>query len=307
MSEFVHDVVAAVLVRDGRALLCHRHPLREWFPDVWDLPGGHVAPDESPADALARELREELGIEISRLPSEPFATFRDGSEMRVQVWVIDRWVGHVSNRAPDEHDDIAWLLASELGGLQVADPRLAEVVTAAIQHTSESAASAGLRRHLTIVLDESEVGEVAALRRHWDPVMAAGVPPHITVVYPEEADNFDDLVERARRVIPGFGPFEVRLGRSTTIDAGVGGVFIEVEDDADAIRSLRDRVLQSPVAPVSLGPHLTIAHPRTSSNGPACWRELEGWSADTPIRVTAVSFTETSTRSGLREVERFLL
>ena len=37
-----HDVVAGVLIRDGHVLLCHRSPAREWYPDVWDLPGGHV-------------------------------------------------------------------------------------------------------------------------------------------------------------------------------------------------------------------------------------------------------------------------
>jgi hypothetical protein len=41
-----HEIVAAVLVRDGRVLLCHRSPGREWFPNVWDLPGGHVEADE---------------------------------------------------------------------------------------------------------------------------------------------------------------------------------------------------------------------------------------------------------------------
>jgi 8-oxo-dGTP pyrophosphatase MutT (NUDIX family) len=54
------------LLRDGdRVLLCHRSPGRRWYPDVWDLPGGHVEPGELPGDALARELREEVGIEIA--------------------------------------------------------------------------------------------------------------------------------------------------------------------------------------------------------------------------------------------------
>ena len=53
-------VIAQALLYDerGRILLCELTYKREW-----DLPGGVVEPDESPADALVRELHEELGIE----------------------------------------------------------------------------------------------------------------------------------------------------------------------------------------------------------------------------------------------------
>jgi hypothetical protein len=37
----------------GRQALVHRIHDREWFPDVWDLSGGHVEGRESPAEALA--------------------------------------------------------------------------------------------------------------------------------------------------------------------------------------------------------------------------------------------------------------
>lgn len=55
------EVVAAILERDGRILICQRtaqqsHPLK------WEFPGGKVEPGESPQQALARELEEELAI-----------------------------------------------------------------------------------------------------------------------------------------------------------------------------------------------------------------------------------------------------
>jgi 8-oxo-dGTP diphosphatase len=55
------QVVAAILERDGRILICRRtaaqsHPLK------WEFPGGKVEPGETPAAALTRELEEELGI-----------------------------------------------------------------------------------------------------------------------------------------------------------------------------------------------------------------------------------------------------
>jgi 8-oxo-dGTP diphosphatase len=60
------EIVAALLMRSGRVLLCHRSGDRRWYPDVWDLPGGHVEDGEPPIQALARELKEELGIRIQQ-------------------------------------------------------------------------------------------------------------------------------------------------------------------------------------------------------------------------------------------------
>jgi len=59
------EVVAAILKREGRILICQRtaqqsHPLK------WEFPGGKVEPGESPAQALTRELEEELGITAAR-------------------------------------------------------------------------------------------------------------------------------------------------------------------------------------------------------------------------------------------------
>ncbi|MGW1057212.1 NUDIX domain-containing protein [Micromonospora rubida] len=52
---------AGVVLRDqaGRVLVVH-----PTYKDVWEIPGGMVEPDESPADACAREIREELGLSV---------------------------------------------------------------------------------------------------------------------------------------------------------------------------------------------------------------------------------------------------
>src|SRR5918911_4936705 len=53
-------VAAGMLVHDdqGRVLM-----VRPTYKDGWDIPGGYVEPDESPAEAARRELREELAID----------------------------------------------------------------------------------------------------------------------------------------------------------------------------------------------------------------------------------------------------
>ena len=55
------QVVAAIIERRGRVLICRRNE-RQQHPLQWEFPGGKVEPGETPAQALARELEEELGI-----------------------------------------------------------------------------------------------------------------------------------------------------------------------------------------------------------------------------------------------------
>jgi 8-oxo-dGTP pyrophosphatase MutT (NUDIX family) len=127
----VHYVVMALLRRGGRVLLCHRSPEREWFPDVWDFPGGHVDPDERPEDALVRELGEELGIAVTAPADAPFGTLED-PDLHGRLWVIDRWVGEPSNRCPDEHDEIGWFTRAEARGLRLVDERAFTLIERAL-------------------------------------------------------------------------------------------------------------------------------------------------------------------------------
>ena len=54
-------VVAAILDREGRVLICRRRP-DQAHPLQWEFPGGKVEPGEALPQTLARELEEELGI-----------------------------------------------------------------------------------------------------------------------------------------------------------------------------------------------------------------------------------------------------
>lgn len=121
----VDRVVGALLRRGDRVLLVHRSPARRWYPDVWDVPGGHVEPGEDAASALARELREELGIDAD-VSGEPFARVR-AADFVMDVRVLDAWRGEPVNAAPEEHDAIAWMAADDLAGLRLAPGVLALV------------------------------------------------------------------------------------------------------------------------------------------------------------------------------------
>ena len=92
-------VVAAVIERDGRILICQRsrddsHPLK------WEFPGGKVEPGESPRAALERELEEELAIqahiggEITRLTHR----YPGRSPFRLLFYRVSRFSGEPVNR-----------------------------------------------------------------------------------------------------------------------------------------------------------------------------------------------------------------
>jgi 8-oxo-dGTP diphosphatase len=116
-------VVAAVLVGDDAVLLCHRSPDRRWYPDTWDLPGGHVEPNESAEGALVRELREELGITLLEpLGPHSFSRVTEEFEMRVWTRTTRQWTGSPSNCAPHEHSEFGWFSTEDVLSLGLADP-----------------------------------------------------------------------------------------------------------------------------------------------------------------------------------------
>jgi 8-oxo-dGTP pyrophosphatase MutT (NUDIX family) len=124
-------VVGAIVLRHRRVLLCHRTPDRSWYPDVWDLPGGHVEAGESDAGALVRELREELGITVP-LPTAPEFSRLAADGYSMGIWVVTEWAGTPTNCSPDEHDDLAWFTSGELADLSLAEPSYPELVARAL-------------------------------------------------------------------------------------------------------------------------------------------------------------------------------
>lgn len=85
---------------------------------------------ETPRQALARELGEELGIAVE-VAGDPFARLQ-GTDFNMTIWVIDQWTDEPFNRDPLEHDALAWMTDKELHSLRLADPRLPQLLRAAL-------------------------------------------------------------------------------------------------------------------------------------------------------------------------------
>lgn len=124
----IHRLSFCVLLRNGRALLVHRHPQRRLYPDVWDLPGGHIEPGETPEAAARREIGEELGVTVTGLERVPVPVHTPAV---THVFVARGWRGEPANLALDEHDAIGWFTPEEAAILRLAVPELAEILRAA--------------------------------------------------------------------------------------------------------------------------------------------------------------------------------
>ena len=73
--------------------------------------------------------------------------------------------------------------------------------------------------HATIFVAPAIAGPIEAVRREWDPTMAAQIAAHVTVAYPQEAPISDLLVERVRIASTGIPPFRLRLGSVATFES----------------------------------------------------------------------------------------
>lgn len=124
-----HEVVVAMLIQSGRILLGKRSAARQFFPDVWDLFGGHVEQGEEREQALVRELQEELDItpsewtfvETFRQPL-PAQAGEPPDELIAHVYLVHAWTGTPVNRQLEEHSQVAWLTLAQAVALPLADP-----------------------------------------------------------------------------------------------------------------------------------------------------------------------------------------
>jgi 8-oxo-dGTP diphosphatase len=79
-------VVAALIERDGKVLACQRRR-RDTFGLLWEFPGGKKHPGETPAQALQRELREELDVE-AEVGAEIYRTHHRYSELAEPIELV---------------------------------------------------------------------------------------------------------------------------------------------------------------------------------------------------------------------------
>jgi 8-oxo-dGTP diphosphatase len=109
-------VAAALADGDGRVLLQQRAPGRP-MAGLWEFPGGKVEPGERYEAALARELAEELGIEVDEGALQPaaFASADNaGRHMLLLLYLCREWRGEPR---PLDAAELVWVLPAEMTAL----------------------------------------------------------------------------------------------------------------------------------------------------------------------------------------------
>src|SRR3954471_6697787 len=108
----VRQVVAALIQRDGKLLVCQRTK-HQPMPLKWEFPGGKIEPGESAVNALARELDEELGIQATIGPElvKIRHQYRSGNSVELRFFLVEQYQGELENRI---FRDIQWAAPKEL-------------------------------------------------------------------------------------------------------------------------------------------------------------------------------------------------
>ena len=114
----IHVAVGVILGTDGRILLAKR-PDHLHMGGRWEFPGGKVEDDESIQQAMTRELKEELDIEVKAM--EPLIEVRHDygdKQVFLDTWFVTRFSGKEHGV---EGQELAWVAVSELPDFRFPD------------------------------------------------------------------------------------------------------------------------------------------------------------------------------------------
>jgi 8-oxo-dGTP diphosphatase len=110
---------AGGIIIKGKKLLAVRAVGTKFFID----PGGKIEPGETAEQAVIRELKEEVSIDVSPADLEPFGDFtaeaanHPGKQVHMQVFIVKKWSGEI--KAASEIEELCWLNSDTPSDVQI--------------------------------------------------------------------------------------------------------------------------------------------------------------------------------------------
>jgi len=123
-------IVVAGVLRDNDMRVCLTKRQSGDYKDLWEFPGGKVNANETTIEALCRELKEELGIDVLPSQGDPL-WFTSDKEIVLLFYTIKIWRGIAYGK---EGQELKWFLPEEMKCLKM--PPLDEDVKLHISFTS---------------------------------------------------------------------------------------------------------------------------------------------------------------------------
>ena len=117
MSNII-EVVGAI-IKDGDRYLVGQRPAHKSQGGLWEFMGGKIEPGETPEQALARECREELNLEIENERIID-SVIHEYPEKTIRLTLIECKPKVGSTPRPNEHQDIRWVTREEMDALDFA-------------------------------------------------------------------------------------------------------------------------------------------------------------------------------------------
>ncbi len=114
----MREIANVILTRGNAVLLGWRSANRRSYPSCWAVPGGHLDPGESPAAAARREMREELGVEVTALRYlTALRTVDAATAVTFHMFAAASWEG-TPRILDDEHAELRWFDLEEACALE---------------------------------------------------------------------------------------------------------------------------------------------------------------------------------------------
>jgi len=277
--EEIVDVAAAVISRPDGQFLLARRPQGRPYPGYWEFPGGKIEPGETPAHALARELNEELGIQVRQASPWVTRVYRyPHATVRLHFFRTTEWAGEPQCL---EHQAIAWQSIETLSvsPLLPANGPILDALALAPIYAISNAAELGakefparLERALKAGLRLFQFREKTFPQREWDALLAKTVElahAHGARIMVNCAINCADIGRAKQAGADGIHLTSRALlaARARPQIALVGGSCHNERELEQAARLGLDFVVLGPILP-------TLSHPGAATLGWKIFSEL---------------------------------